>query len=242
MEEPESNVRSISRALRILDCFSREYPALSLVEIAKRIELSPSTTSRLVATLENNGYLRRDEKSLEYSLGYKLAHLGAVCLASEGLKDIAHPYLEALRNLFNESAGLYVLSKNHRVCIDCVPSTQAIHRVIEVGERLDMTMGASGRLLLAYQPPEFIQHYMIENPLVNISVLADIREAGYAISRDERTVGITSIAAPVFDAQRHVKAALFISGPSFRIGEDIVSKMVVQLKQSAHDISLKLGY
>lgn len=242
MEESDNNVRSITRALRILDCFSRDIPSLSLVEIARRIGLSPSTTSRLVVTLENFGYLRRDEKSLEYSLGYRLANLGAICLASEDLRDIAHPYLEALRNRFNESTGLYVLSKNHRVCLDRVSSTQAIHRVIEIGERLDMTVGASGRLLLAYQQPEFIQHYMVENPMVNVGVLAEIRKQGYAISRDERTAGIFSIATPIFDAQHCIKAALFISGPSFRVGEEMKDEMIEYLKAAANEISKKLGY
>lgn len=242
MAKSENNVRSIERALMILDCFSREEPNLSLVEIAKRIDLYPSTTSRLISTLENLGYIKRNEKSLEYSLGYKLANLGAICLATEDLRGIARPFLVKLRNHYNESVGLYVVNKNQRVCIDCVPSTQPLHRVIDVGTRMSMTRGASGKLLLAYLPEEMVNSLLNADPYVTMAQLEEIRQKGYAVSFNEHEQNLTSIAAPIFDAEHQIKAALFISGPTFRMTSAKIEEIAQRMKEIAHEISVMIGY
>ena len=155
MNEEEKSVRSVDRALNIMDCFTREHPRLSLNEISKMLNLSPSTVSRIIATLENRNYLRRDPQSLLYSLGYRLTNLGAICLETSDLREIARPHLVELRDYYNESVGLYVLNKGQRVCADCVQSTQSLRRVIEVGTQKPLTRGASGKLLLAYMEEKF---------------------------------------------------------------------------------------
>ncbi|MCI8512497.1 MAG: helix-turn-helix domain-containing protein [Lachnospiraceae bacterium] len=130
MAKTDTNVRPLENALKILNCFTREKPNLSLVEIADMVDLYPSTASRLISTMEAMGYMKRNADSLQYSLGYKLTTLGAVCLSTEDSRSVAHPYLVNLRNRYTESVGVYVLNKPQRICIDCVPSTHPLHRVI----------------------------------------------------------------------------------------------------------------
>ncbi len=242
MANNESNIRSIERALMVFECFTREKPSLSLVEIAKMIDLYPSTTSRILNTLLNEDYLKRDDKTLEYSLGYKFANLGAICLAGEDLRSVAKPYLINLRNRYNESIGLYVVNKNQRVCIDCIPSTQPLHRVIDIGTRMSMTRGASGKLLLAYMSESVIHNFLLEDPALSLKQLEDIRQMGYAVSINEHEQNLTSIAVPLFDATPDVIAALFISGPSFRIVPEKIEEIALQMKTIAMEISTKLGY
>ncbi len=242
MSNNDSNVKAVERALNILNCFSREKPRLSLNEIAKAIELYPSTASRIINTLENMGYLKRDDKTLEYSLGYKLANLGAICLADGDLRSIARPYLISLRNLYNESVGLYIVNKNQRVCIDCVPSTQPLHRVIDIGTRMSMTRGASGKLLLAYMPDSVIQNFLFEDPLLSMKQIEEIRKNGYAMSINEHEQNLSSIATPIFNAEHKVIAALFISGPSFRLPPEQMEDISNRMKQVSGEISSQLGY
>ncbi|SCZ78663.1 IclR family transcriptional regulator [Acidaminobacter hydrogenoformans] len=238
----ESTVKSIERALMILDCFTKQRPSLSLVEISKLIDMYPSTASRIISTLESMGYLKRNEKSLEYSLGYKLANLGSICLSGEDLRTIARPFLINLRNRYNESVGLYVVNKNQRVCIDCVPSTQPLHRVIDIGTRMSMTRGASGKLLLAYMPDSIIQTFLLEDPSLSLKQLEEIRQLGYSVSINEQEQNLTSIAAPIFNAEHEVISALFISGPSFRLSIEKIEEIAMKMKETAREISIMLGY
>lgn len=242
MNEDEKSVRTVDRALSILDCFTREHPKLSLNEISKMIHLSPSTVSRIIATLENRNYLVRDSQSLLYSLGYRLTNLGALCLETSDLREIAKPYLVELRDYYNESVGLYVLNKGQRVCVDCVQSTQSLRRVIEVGTRKRLTRGASGKLLLAYMEEADIRQNLLQDPFVTFEELAKIRMEGYAASFNEFEQGISSVAVPVFDSRRKVCAALFLSGPLTRIDREHAREMSEKMKDISAKISVRLGY
>ena len=70
----------------------------------------------------------------------------------------------------------------------------------------------------------------------------EIRLAGYAVSYNEHEQNLTSIATPIFDAEHQVKAALFISGPSYRLGQEKVSEIAKRMKDVAMEISVLLGY
>ena len=245
MAVQESNVRSIERALNILDCFSREKPALSLVEISRMLDMSPSTVSRMVGTMETMGYLQRNEESLLYSLGYKLPSLGAIYLSSVGVREAAKPHMIALRNQFNESVGLFVVEKMYRVCVEFVPSTQPIHRVMSIGTRMELTNGATGRVLLAYQDPDFARQVLLVHPSgVTFDQLEQIKKQGYATSHNENPInhGLRSVAVPVFNANHEIEAAIFICGPENRIDEKRMDEMIIMAKEEAWKISKKLGY
>lgn len=245
MGAQENNVRSIERALSILDCFTREEPALSLVEIARKLDLSPSTVSRMVGTMETMGYLQRNEESLLYRLGYKLPNLGAIYLSGMGIREAAKPHMIALRNQFNESVGLFVVEKMYRVCVDFVPSTQPLHRVISIGTRMELTNGATGRVLLAHQDPEFARQILLNDPSgITFDQLEKIREQGYTTSRNENPInrGLTSVAVPVFNANHTIEGAIFICGPENRIGPERMQEMIRMAKEEAEKVSKKLGY
>ena len=237
-----TSVRSIERALNILECFSREKPLLTLSEISQQLDLYPSTTLRVLTTLENRGYIRRDKQTLQYSLGYKLVNLGSISMASENLRDKVHPYLLQLRDRFNETTGLYVLTDNYRICIDSVPSTHSLHRSIEVGRQMRLTRGASGKLILSYLPEERIESILKSDPFVTIQQLRMVREQGYAISFSENEKGLVSIATPIFNADRQILGAIFISGPTSRMNDNLISEITNYMKELSGLISRECGY
>ena len=76
----------------------------------------------------------------------------------------------------------------------------------------------------------------------SLEQLEEIRLAGYAVSYNEHEQNLTSIATPIFDAEHQVKAALFISGPSYRLGREKVSEIAKRMKDVAMEISVLLGY
>ena len=89
MTEKENSVRSIERALDVLDSFTPGQLELSLTDLAKRINLALSTTSRIVATLEKRHYLSRNRDSQRYSLGPKIAQIGALGFSNVDIRKVA---------------------------------------------------------------------------------------------------------------------------------------------------------
>ena len=241
MAVKESPVRSIERALDILDCFAPGRLELSLTEIAKRIDLAMSTASRIVATLENRNYLVRNNETQRYSLGSRITQIGALGLSNMELRKVALPFMRELNAIYNEGVSLYVIQGDERICVERVESTLPLRRVINVGDRHPLTRGAAGRVLLAYLPEDRRKALLARDEFTTEEALKELRHGGYTVSLGEREEGVTSIAAPVQDAGCEVVAALAMSGPSVRFAGSGFSDKIAKVKRTAELISEALG-
>jgi DNA-binding IclR family transcriptional regulator len=241
MQENDTSVRSVLRALDILDAFAPEHFELTLTEIAHRIGLSMSTTSRLVSTLEKRSYLARSPDTQRYSLGSRITQLGILGFSNLDLRKIALPFMHALNQIYDEGVSLYVPQGDERVCVECIESRQPLRRVINIGDRHPLTRGAAGRVLLASLPKEKRTELLTRDPFTTEEALDELRHAGYAVSLGEREEGVSSIAAPILDARGAVIAALAMSGPSVRFEGAGFSEKVAKVKKHAESISAALG-
>ena len=146
-----------------------------------------------------------------------------------------------------------MVSGYHRICIERIPSKHAIAMSGFIGAKLPLHAGASGQLLLAYLPIEkrneffkkqslvrFTKHTIIDRDELKIR-LDEIREQGYAISKEEREPGAYSIVAPVWDTKDHIAASLSISGPLYRLSDDQLELNITEIISAADRISEKMA-
>jgi DNA-binding IclR family transcriptional regulator len=225
-----ASVRSVTRALRILATFDDEHAVLSLPELLDRSGLPKTTAHRLIQTLLRNGFLfrRADDR---YCLGSALLRLSRAVDVAWRLPSAADAAMESLRARSQETVNLYVLEGLARVCVAQKEGSQNVRYVIPVGVRLPLYAGASGKLLLAHQPPAVFQAVMVaagRNDEFGTALAADlekIRRRGYATSWDERERGASSVAAGIEDRNGRVIAALAVSGPTSRFTTDRVEEI-----------------
>ncbi|MGZ0085980.1 IclR family transcriptional regulator [Caldibacillus thermoamylovorans] len=243
----EAGLRTVQRAIDILYCFTLEEQELSLTEIAKKISLAKSTTTRLLATLEQNRLIVKDPETLKYRLGQGLYYLGHIAGKSIEVREIAKPVMERLRDETRETVNLYVLEQDARVCIEQCEGLQALRHMVKIGERLPLWAGAGGKVLLAYQSPSFQERILAQVPTEErrtrlTAELEMIRQRGSASSIDEREVGSAAVAAPIFNIHGEVNACLSISGPTHRFTPETIGWFESLVKEGAQTISEKLGY
>lgn len=251
-KKESDSLRTVQRALDILNCFTLDDAELSLTEIANKISLAKSTTTRLLSTLEQNGFIIKNSNTLKYKLGQRLYYLGHIAAKSIEIREVARPVMKNLRNLTNETVNLYILENNVRVCYDQYEGLQSIRHLIRVGEKLPLWAGASGKVLLAYQDKEFqkriFQEVLSEKRITEERVrdlmgeLEMIRKEGCGSSRDERETGASAVAAPIFEMNGEVKSCLSVSGPSIRFTDEVVVEFKDLTKDHAMEISKLIGY
>lgn len=247
----ENSVRSIQRALNILLCFTWDERELTLTEIVEKIGLAKSTVSRLLTTLELEGFIAKDQKTNRYKLGHNIYYLGLIAKESLDIRKISRPIMEEIGQVSQETVNLYLLDHRDRVCFEQVESPLPIKKSERIGERVSIWQGATGRSILAHLK-ESIWHEMVKelrpitedtiaDPDAFINELNRIRERGYAVSIGEKNAEVGCVAAPIFDAHRKVIGCLAISGPRFRFPENIdyYSRLVTE---GAKKISNQLGY
>jgi DNA-binding IclR family transcriptional regulator len=243
MDAPASQpqVRALERGLDILDCFHSADEVLTLTAVASAVDLSPSTALRILSTLEKKNYLVRNEETKRYRLGPAALRFGGG-RAVESLAVLGLSSMRELNALFGESVSLYVPSADKRVCIQRVEGQYALRHVVRIGDALSLTVGAGGKVLtawLALSPNHDVTRLM---PPLSPALLAQVREAGYAVSFGEREEGTYAVAAPVFDGSGHILAALTLAGPTSRFNPDKLSLMSAQIMEKAGHISALMGW
>jgi DNA-binding IclR family transcriptional regulator len=247
----EKAVRSVERAFSILMCFTLDEDELTLMDIARKMQLPTTTVSRMVNTLVRIGFLEKSPAKT-YSLGANLYYLGAVARNHFKLQKIAYPYMKQVRDTTKEAVSLYVLDGDARVCYEHVESLLSMRCVVRVGDRFPLWAGAAGKCILAYADSELVDREIAKakpitpNTLVSregfLADLESIRKKGYAISYGEREEGITSIAIPIFHPRNKVTIVFSVAGPSVRFTDEVVEELLPVLKKMTAEISKSLSY
>ena len=247
----DSGVRSIQRALNILLCFNWKERELTLTEITEKIGLAKSTTSRLLMTLEAEGFIKRDPNTSKYSLGHNIYYLGLVAKENMAINKVARPIMEEINKVTKETINLYLLDGMEAVCNYQIESPLPIRQAAKIGERSPLWSGASGRAILSaleedtwYEMAKVLKAYTantITDPNVFIDILKNTKEKGFVVSIGEKNDEVGCIAAPIFDAHSKVIGSIAISGPAFRFPEDteLFSRLILD---GARRVSRQLGY
>lgn len=238
-------IRVLHRALAVLECFSDDKPRMTLQEISQAIALPKTTTFRILATLVGSGYLVQLENQ-SYGLSHKLMTLASIAQKSLGIRDIAHPFLEALAAKTGETAEISMLDGDHRVCLDAVESNSSLKSIVTPGARLPLLHGATGKMFLSGMKDAEIDRVVktqakpneVDKARLKRS-LAKIKKQGYAVTQNERVRGATAIAAPVWSHQGHVYC-ITVTGPSGRF-DGREDKLRVLVVETATQLSTLLG-
>jgi IclR family transcriptional regulator, KDG regulon repressor len=246
LEEGKSNVRAVERALDILLCFV-ERSEWAMTEIAEKVGLHKSTVHRMLATLEDRGFVARNPATDRYRLGMRVWELTAHLSSSDDPSVLLLPEMELLRDLLGETVSLYVRDGKERIRIQAVQSNQAVRRVANVGARLPLYVGASSKVLLAFGD-EATRRLVMEdeewpasmNRAQYVAKLEGIRTAGYATSIEEREAGAAAVSAPIFNRSGKLAAALSVSGPSGRLTEEMMRAHAPTIIEAAKRMGMML--
>ena len=84
----EIKVKSLHKALMVLDCFAEKQP-LSITEISEELGLYKSNVYDILSTLCAMGYLDRSTESSKFYLGKKIVVLGRMASDRYSFKNIA---------------------------------------------------------------------------------------------------------------------------------------------------------
>lgn len=245
-------VASVDKALELLELIA-EHPNLGVTDIAERAASSKSQVFRLLHTLEQRGYVRKDVSTRAYTLGYRCMYLGERGIRQTGLIQVAQPLLDELARRSRENVHLVARDGDRSMVIAMRESPQPLRLYAEVGRRGPLHAGGASTVMLAYAPAEIREQVLasdlrvftpatVVDPKQLRTLLARVRDEGYHISRADLDEGAFSIAAPVLDHRGEVVAALSIAGPMSRLNEERTSMYLELVREYAERISMALGW
>ncbi|MBT2412473.1 IclR family transcriptional regulator [Streptomyces sp. ISL-12] len=239
----------LGKITEILNAFTLAQPALSLREIQQRTGLPASTVQRLVTNLVANGFLDRSEDKVR--IGVRMAYWAAAASKDLDVLKVVNPVLKSLRDRTGETACFFRAEGTQRVCIAVAETPHALRREMSVGKIAPVTVGSSGRVLLAWDPALADRVLQDELPRLTESTVTDRDELrklvkqthaeGYAITVGERIDGASGLAAPVFDAAGDLLGALMVHGPTLRMPYERCVEWVDLVVEHAEQITRAIG-
>lgn len=247
-------VPGLARGLQLLACFSRSERELTGAELSRRLALPRASVFRLLHTLEQMGFVERVPDSPAYKLSLGVLRLGFEYLSSMELTEHGRTIIEELRNQSGFSAHLVVRDGRDVVFVQKAAGPNAVFHSIQVGARVPAHATVLGRQLLSdldlaglrqVYPQEPLQAVTPRTPTTVKALKALIdadRSTGYGISQGGFETGITTIAAPVFNDQRRVVAAVSITVPRQQISPEETERLVPLVRQAAQQLTQRLSH
>jgi len=246
-------IQSLVRSMELLEILKQPPFSYSIAELSKSTDLPPSTIHRILQTFCSMNFVIRDELSHTYKLGPACISIGQAASGNVQLRDSALTVLRKLSAKIHEDCYLIIRVENKGLVLDKIDGPNHLKVVEQFGFELDLHCGAIRKTLLAYQTPDYIEHYMNDVltradvfPKTDAGmlrkVLGDIRENGYSVSDSEYVNDAIGVGAPIFDINHKIIASIGIIAPKSRITTpEQLDRTVSEIKDAASQISYYMG-
>jgi DNA-binding IclR family transcriptional regulator len=253
-----SLVPAVDRAARLLRALSDhegktpDQPGMSAAELGRELDISKSTLSSLLTTLERHGLVQRDPLTRRVRLGLALLELAASVSIDIDVREAARPQLVRLRRDSGETAILHLVSGDDvRIAERAEPDTQ-LKVVAPPRTRLPRFAGSVAKVLLAALEPGEAEAIVrgqalpaftprsIVDPDAYLEQVAQTRRRGYARENEEYLIGVSAVSAPVIDHAGRTIGTISVACVKTRARERL-NELAVPVMNAAAETSRRLG-
>lgn len=246
-------IKSVAKALEILNIFTPSEPRLTLSQIARRMNIPKSTAHNLLSTLMAYGYIEKIEDD-HYVLGNFIITLTQAVRVNVELRDRAAPLLRELANACRDSVYLTVLDGDYCLYVYAIESPSRLLARTVTGDRVHLHCTATGKAILASLTDQQVNGILTRVGMPSFTAktttdperlfqeLVETRKRGYALDNGEHEEGVYCIGAPIFNHQGRGIAACSISGVDPEIVGGKRLELSTLVTNTAHEISRRMGH
>ncbi|ANE45818.1 hypothetical protein SY83_05345 [Paenibacillus swuensis] len=247
------NVPALNKALLIIETLAEQADPMGVSDLCKLLEIPKTSAFFILNTLESQSYIRKTEDG-KYALGTKFLTISASILNKMDIRELARPFMRELRDSSHYTVHLAVLDHGEALYIEKQENEGFVKFSTYIGQRQLLHISGVGKALAAYLPLPLLDSILdekglprrtdhtITNPDEFKKALVTIRSQGYAIEDEEGELGVRCLAAPIFDAQQQLRAAISITALRNDLGVQQIPMIGELVRKTALQISQALGY
>lgn len=248
-----SRLSSVTTAIHLLKTFTEDDTELGISELAKRLGVAKSTVHRLAGALLDEGLLQQNPENGRYTLGVGLFSLGSLVRSRLDVTSESKALLTELRDKTQENVRLAVLERQSVVFLHDFESPQTLRLRSSTGQLRPAFCTAEGLCILSgLREAELAKFMSYARPQRTPKTIVDedemrtrirkVKRIGYAIEDEECDEGTRCIAAPIYNGDGRILAAVGIAGPRIRIRKRQFPELAIIVVEAARQISERLGY
>lgn len=241
-------IKSVLQACEIIDAI-RETSSATLQELSDEIDLSPGTLHTYLSTLDDCGYLTKEDGT--YELGFRFITMGEHVRNNTDLYMAGQEEVDKLADKTGEYVHLVVENDGREVAIYERRGQHAVgkdyhSKLRESPQHLHDS--AAGKAILSRLPDERVDEIIdaegLERQTQNTitdrrrlrEVLETVRERGYAINDEEEIRGLRAVGVPIVDTGGSVVGAVSVTGPTSRLKDEQFEREIPELVTEAANL------
>jgi len=245
-------IPNLRNACRIMKLLAAQRDGLKAAEIARTLKIPVTTTLRIMATLQLEGYARKVDSRFE--LGPVLIHLGNASLAGTEIRTAALPVLATLAQRSDETSHLAVPCDDHALIVAVQDSPHPLRAASRPGSLTELHCSSTGKVFLAFVHAHRLEEFygrsrptkrtaQTQDTLAEIKREAAVtRKRGFSLDDEEFNPGVRCCAAPVHSSDGTVVAALGITAATVRFTRERIPELGAIVMDAAAELSRRLGY
>lgn len=243
-------VAVLHKALDILE-YLQQGPSTA-AELSRQLGLAKPTVYRIIRTLLSRDFVNRERDGSRYMIGTAIYALGSAHRSAD-LVSLTRPHVVRLAARFGETVNVGVPTGNEILYVDVLESMHQLRTQIVPGTRDALHSTALGKAILAALPEDeaaaIITAAHLERKTVHtiadpgelLESLAAIRKLGYAVDNEENELGSVCVASTLRAPDGRPLCAISISGPKWRISDDLAATMGEALAESVATVGAAFG-
>jgi IclR family transcriptional regulator, acetate operon repressor len=250
---PTVQVQSLTRGLSILDALARSASGLTLTDVSQRVQLPPSTTHRLLSTLEKMGYVHQAGDLGLWYIGLQAFTVGTTFLANRDFVAESHVYMHRLMEQAGETVNLAILDGTEAVFVAQVQCHEMMRTLVKLGSRVPLHASGVGKALFAALPDLQVDAILkvrglpriTDNTIVAVetmwAALRVIRQRGYSFDDEEHARSTRCVGAAIYDEHAEPLGAISLAGPSSRMPDERIRHLGPVVAHIAEELTRHLG-
>lgn len=245
-------LRDLCKIISLFNSYQVEEKGVS--EISKAVGMLPSKISRMIRTLENEGFFEKNLENGKYRLGVQFFELGMAYVFNFPLRKVLRPHLEEIFKELNLTTSWGMLKNDKVVVVDRIQNLNIDLLTHRLGLNIPIHSSSIGKALLAHLPEKDQDRVLKSTNLIKFTnaTLTDkklikkhlklIIERGYSTDEGETHEDLNCMAAPIRNASGEVVAAINLMDEKNRTSAEKLFGFADYLKQKALFVSRQLGY
>jgi DNA-binding IclR family transcriptional regulator len=257
LERPASTgIQSIENGTPVLRALVQAKGAMSLTAIAAATRMAPGKAHKYLASYIRAGLVTQNESGGRYDLGPFALELGIAAMRRINIMEIAQAAMEDLRNQLGYTISLAIWANHGPTIMRIAETPDIMSLTVRFGTVMPLLTSSFGRIFAAYLDRRLTQAMIqaeLADPagiaakaglksLANVeAMLAQFRTRGMSVAENLSAPGRAALAAPVFDHNNRIVAAIAVIGMQGRLDLDANGRAARELATTARKLSLRLG-
>lgn len=243
-----ARVANIEKMMELLEALSFTKHGASVTDLARQTDLTASASSRMLATLHQEGYVTKDQAG-RYRLSLRFLALGARYADQLGIEELCGPVLKRAAEDAGELVQLALVEGREMRYVARAEGNNRVRVVSILGKRVIPHAFAAGKVWLAYMPTADALKIALEHGLTQLTQhtitdvarlqreLEHVRAQGFATNLEEVDEGLYSIAVPIVVPNRsEIVGAVALTAPAYRLPKKQLKDRLPLLRNVAEQL------